>query len=475
MTTSSQQDISYREKVRLSWALLARIASQVDIEVAPAVLHPGGGQYDCLSLIDADGRQLVMMNRNGESTELAGKQFNDTWTKAAKDASQTALKIVKKSGMPVSNPSETPNRLLVSAAQLVEFHLEDERADVRWMWFDGDEESGPNDQAIRGFDVPSHWSSLVPPTRYIGWQAWLWLVSYEGRPSSLINVSSGEVVYADQPGDVTDVYGALADLYQARTGQSNLASADNETLPLEVQSAIGNYVYALRDPRNKEVFYIGKGVNSRILQHKKESDENPESQRQKLARIQEIESSGQKVEHFFIRTEIATSDEALAIEQAVIDAYDLAGMPLTNLVKGHHSAEFGLAGIKDVVAKHAAAPLGRVAVPLVMLNLNSLWNAQLSAEELYLASRRFWKVGDDAKAIAEYAVIVAFGVVREVYRIHSWEPTLDPKHAGKSEFNGEPAPEMGYLIGKHVRDSIKQGDASSYHKYLDGYTPPAKG
>lgn len=474
MNTPLLQDVSHREKVRLSWALLARIASQVDTEVVPAVLHPGGGQYDCLSLMDVDGRPLVMMNRNGESTELSGKQFKGTWAKATKDTSQTALKIVKKSGLPVSIPSETPNRVVAAAAQLIEFHLEDDHADVQWMWFDGEDESGPNDYAIRNFDVPPHWSSFFPPSREFGWQAWLWMISYDGRPSSLINVSSGEVVYADQPSYVTDVYDALADLYQARTGQSTLNANETENLPLEVQSSIRNYVYALRDPRNKEVFYIGKGVNSRILQHKKESDENPESQRQKLAKIQEIEASGHKVEHFFIRTEIGTSEEALAIEQAVIDAYVLAGMPLTNLVKGHHSAEVGLASINDVVAKYAAAPLGRVAVPLVMLNLNSLWNAQLSAEELYLASRRFWKVGDDAKAIAEYAVIVAFGIVREVYRIHSWEPTLDPNHSGKSEFNGEPAPEMGYLIGKHVRDSIKPGDASSYHKYLDGYTPPSK-
>ena len=474
MASVINHEITFRQKVQLSWRLLARMASQIEVEVAPAILHPGGGQYDCLSLVDDDGVPRIQMNRNGESTDLNGSLFRDTWVKATKNLAQTALKIAGKSGLPMSTPAESPNRILSASAQLIDFHLDDPTAEVHWMWFDGDGESGPADGALGDFSIPEHWSTFVPANRYVGWQAWLWLVSYDGRPSSLINVSSGEVVYADQPGNVTDVYDALADLYQARTGQPDLAASDNETLPLEVQSAIKNYVYALRDPRDKKVFYVGKGVNNRILQHKKESDENPESQRLKLARIQEIEASGHKVEHFFIRTEIETSDEALAIEQAVIDAYDLAGMPLTNLVKGHHSAEVGLAKINDVVVKHAAAPLGRVPVPLVMLNLNSLWNSQLSAEELYLASRRFWKVGDDAKSLAEYAVIVAFGVVREVYKIHFWEPTLDPKHSGKSEFTGEVAPEMSFLIGKHVRDSIKQGDASSYHKYLDGYTPPVK-
>ena len=30
---------------------------------------------------------------------------------------------------------------------------------------------------------------------------------------------------------------------------------------------IGSYVYALVDPNNKEIFYIGKGKENRVFQH----------------------------------------------------------------------------------------------------------------------------------------------------------------------------------------------------------------
>jgi hypothetical protein len=76
------------------------------------------------------------------------------------------------------------------------------------------------------------------------------------------------------------------------------------TIPFDTKKALGFYVYALRDPRNGEVFYVGKGQGERILQHVAESGKNPKSEKAKLKRISQIESAGNQVEHLFLRTGI---------------------------------------------------------------------------------------------------------------------------------------------------------------------------
>ena len=100
-------------------------------------------------------------------------------------------------------------------------------------------------------------------------------------------------------------------------------------IPHEVAEKIRYYVYALRDPRDGRVFYVGKGrggrINAhlreagkdkggRINSHLREAGKDQESERQKLRRINEIESSGHEIELLFLRTEIEDEDRAFMVE-----------------------------------------------------------------------------------------------------------------------------------------------------------------
>ena len=85
-------------------------------------------------------------------------------------------------------------------------------------------------------------------------------------------------------------------------------------IPHEVADKIRYYVYALRDPRDGRVFYVGKGIGGRINSHLREAGKDQESERQKLRRINEIESSGHEVELLFLRTEIEDEDRAFMVE-----------------------------------------------------------------------------------------------------------------------------------------------------------------
>ena len=251
------------------------------------------------------------------------------------------------------------------------------------------------------------------------------------------------------------------------------------TIPFDTKRALGFYVYALRDPRNGEVFYVGKGQDERILQHVAESGKNPKSEKAKLKRISQIESDGHQVEHLFLRTGIKSESEAFAIEQAVIDAF-LANRAtnhgvskLTNLVSGHQHNELGLASLETVLARHKSEPTPEIKSPTLVLKLNRFWQPDMSGLSLLEASQGYWAVGKEVRDKAELAVVISFGVIRGVYEIDSakWIKSTDPKFKGKWEFKGKVTtdPMLLALIGTDMGPQVK--NQSSFQKFLTGFKP----
>ena len=54
----------------------------------------------------------------------------------------------------------------------------------------------------------------------------------------------------------------------------------------------GYYIYALIDPRDDKVFYIGKGIGNRVFMHEIESGKSIGSEKMKLKKISDIENAG---------------------------------------------------------------------------------------------------------------------------------------------------------------------------------------
>jgi hypothetical protein len=210
----------------------------------------------------------------------------------------------------------------------------------------------------------------------------------------------------------------------------------DETIPADwfshyVCEQIGWYVYALRDPRNGKVFYIGKGQGNRVFAHANDaiaSDPDAELS-EKLALIKEIQNSGSKVEALIIRHNIAGEKAAYEIEASIIDTLalldpdmdnDLFG--LTNKQGGHHSSTRGLASVSVVQSLYDAPRAPDITVPSLLIRIPGLWTPTMTAAELYDATRQWWKLGE-RRGGAQYAFAVNHGVIREVYRIDedSWE------------------------------------------------------
>jgi hypothetical protein len=210
---------------------------------------------------------------------------------------------------------------------------------------------------------------------------------------------------------------------------------------------IGYYVYVLKDPRNSEIFYIGKGKGNRVFQHVSCALET-EDESDKLNLIREILNEGKNVEYYILRHGLATEKEALEIESACIDLIGLDN--LTNKVKGHNSWESGMKTADEII-QHYDAKAITITEPTIIININKLYKRFMKDNELYNTTRSSWKLGSK-KNEAKYVIAAYRGLVREVYKINSWNQVGD-----RWEFTGE-------VAEKEIRDKYLNQSLENYTK-----------
>jgi hypothetical protein len=71
-------------------------------------LHPGGGQYDCLSLISKAPASILMLNRHGTSASSRNKSVDGIWDRAKKKGHRdTALDILNQIHLPIDDMNES--------------------------------------------------------------------------------------------------------------------------------------------------------------------------------------------------------------------------------------------------------------------------------------------------------------------------------------------------------------------------------
>jgi len=185
---------------------------------------------------------------------------------------------------------------------------------------------------------------------------------------------------------------------------------------------IGWYVYALRDPRNNQVFYIGKGKRNRWYAHITGAREKINDPKLKLQKIREIETEGLEVEAFIIRSGIKTEEFAYDVEGAVIHAYRLlehggtsVPVDLTNIAEGHHP-ERGLASVNVMQSLLNAPEAPDIDAPVGLFKIGVLWYPEMTEEDVREATQGWWseKKIKKGKLKAEYAFGVSTSIIRGV-------------------------------------------------------------
>lgn len=133
------------------------------------------------------------------------------------------------------------------------------------------------------------------------------------------------------------------------------------------------YIYCLIDPRDGNIFYVGKGVGNRVFHHALGSLQETETPSDKIALIREIHKSGNQPVYYILRHNIQTDKQAFEYEAMAIDLLSLvkpSQQPLTNIQGGTHSSEVGLMSLSELKRKYDAQEL-KTDKPIVLITINN--------------------------------------------------------------------------------------------------------
>jgi hypothetical protein len=167
----------------------------------------------------------------------------------------------------------------------------------------------------------------------------------------------------------------MMSLMAKRKAASGDVSLLSKRVPSEVALRFGPYyVYALIDPRNSQIFYVGKGIGDRPSSHDREAARltvAPDKSKRKTERIQDIRAVGLKPLVDIIRHGIETESEAFRIEAALIDCI----RPSITSIDAGHGTDAGRMPLEDLVARYGASALSiEVSEAALLIRLKNEWD-----------------------------------------------------------------------------------------------------
>lgn len=233
---------------------------------------------------------------------------------------------------------------------------------------------------------------------------------------------------------------------------------DQQKFSVQAREQLNYYVYALSDPRTREIFYVGKAsANNRAFDHLKAKP----SESRKSERIEEIRTSlGKEPLVEILRYGLPDEATALEVEAAIIDALGIEN--LTNEVRGHGIQRGRM--LAEEVNRFNADPvcISDIDEPCMLFYVHHTYSPTMSQQELYDSVRQFWQGVAQKKREAlthPTALGVVDGVVVAVYRIAAWfeagatfsSRTLRDGAKDRWEFVGQWVPQHP-LLGKLLTD-----------------------
>ena len=217
---------------------------------------------------------------------------------------------------------------------------------------------------------------------------------------------------------------------------------------------LGHYVYALVDPRDESIFYVGKAsANNRAFNHLRIGAGEEEKHR----RIREIRDSKNEPNVEILRYGLATAQASFEVEAAVIDTLGLEN--LTNKVRGH-GVDRGRQKSDAVERLHGSKPVATetISEPIMMFFINQSYSPTKSEPELYDCVRQFWsRVSPKTRTPSPIsgtlpfpvALAVVESVVVRAYSVIAWFPAGSTMSSRTSDGLGNRWEFVGQILHDH--------------------------
>ena len=231
----------------------------------------------------------------------------------------------------------------------------------------------------------------------------------------------------------------------------------------EVIKELGYYVYKLIDPRNGNVFYVGKGQGNRIFDHvngilpKEDLEEWQDDESEKIQTIREIRGEGLEVIHLIHRHHL-DRDTALEVEAALIDAYS----GLTNVVSGINS-DYGVASVEQIVSRYGLEKIDKfdeedkvLLIKIRQESVNTWGNGSV-----YETVCKWWKLNKKHVYEVKQIAAVIDGVVKNVYEV---EDRIYNEELNRWGFVGTEIKNSPY-INKRIPDEYKKRGSANPAQY----------
>ena len=242
----------------------------------------------------------------------------------------------------------------------------------------------------------------------------------------------------------------------------------------QTKEILYHYVYALVDPDNNEIFYIGRGQGNRGLQHLK-NKRKIEGEKNKI--IAGIRAKSQEPRLDIIRYGL-DEKSAIEVESAIIDTLGLD--KLSNGIRGNNTSR-GRTNAKDLNTQLGGK---RLNIEEIKDNVILFFCHKSLAKnnDIYDSTRQFWPLSEkritkengDGELHYKYAFTMKGNTVIEVFKILCWYPAgttvssrkfLDDKKK-RWEFIGSYAEEK---VRKKYKNKLLREGKKSLRAQQQGY------